>query len=81
MEFLLKTGSRPLPQIFHLRHESEYIHSPSIGLVCLFEFYGISTFVGNLTPNPFLYKKQFYFKQLSLHSLIVKNISISSYSF
>ena len=22
----------------------------------LFEFYGISTFVGYLTPNPFLYK-------------------------
>ena len=32
-------------------------------------FYGISTFVGYLTPNPFLYN-QFYLKQLSL---IVKN--------
>ena len=28
-------------------------------------------------PNPFLYIKQFYFKQFSLN---VKNISISSYS-
>ena len=48
----------------------------------LFGFYGISTFVGYLTPNPFLYN-QFYFKQFSLawvHSLIVKNIFISSYS-
>ena len=51
--------------------------------VCLlFGFYGISTFVGYLTQNPFL-NNQFYFKQFSLalvHSLIVKNISISSYS-
>ena len=48
----------------------------------LFGFYGISTFGGYLTPNPFLYS-QFYFKQLSLawvHSLIVKKVSISSYS-
>ena len=40
-------------------------------------FYGISTFVGYLTNN------QFYFNQFSLawvHSLIGKNISISSYS-
>ena len=42
--------------------------------------YGISTFVGYLPPTPC---KLFYFKQFSLvlvHSLIVKNISISSYS-
>ena len=32
----------------------------------LFEFYGISTFVGYLMPNPFLCIKQFYFKQFSL---------------
>ena len=47
----------------------------------LFGFYGISTFVGYLMPNPFLCK-QFYFEQFSLalvHSLSVKNISISSY--
>ena len=25
-------------------------------IVCLFGFYGISTFVGYLMPNPFLYK-------------------------
>ena len=105
----------------------------SIGLVWFVGFYGISTFVGYLTPNPFLYKqsvlfqtiqfsistqfychKHFYFRlfkqlyvtiQLSLNTvsmsknslfqiiqlsistqfkckngLIVKNISISSYS-
>ena len=40
----------------------------------LFGFYGISTFVGYLTPNPFLCK-QFYFKQFNLawlHNLIKK---------
>ena len=44
----------------------------------LFGFYDISIFVGYLMPN-----NQFYFEQVSLawvHSLIVKNISISSYS-
>ena len=29
-------------------------------------FYGIPTIVGYLMPNPFLYIKQFYFKQFSL---------------
>ena len=52
----------------------------------LFGFYGISTFVGlfnYIMPNPFLNKNQFYFKQFNLawvNSLIIKNISISSYS-
>ena len=49
----------------------------------LFGFYGISTVEGYLMPNPFYTNKQFYFKQFSLawvHSLIVKNSSISSYS-
>ena len=35
-------------------------------------FYGISTFVGYLTPNPFYVTNQFYFKQFSsawVHSL------------
>ena len=44
-------------------------------------FDGISAFVGYLMPNPFHKNNQFYFKQFSLarvHSLIVKNISISS---
>ena len=48
-----------------------------------FEFYGISTFVCYLIPNPFYTNNLFYFKQFSLalvHSLIVKNISISSYT-
>ena len=32
--------------------------------VCLFVFYGISTFVGYLMPNSFFFtNKQFYFKQ------------------
>ena len=31
-------------------------------LVRLFGFYGISTFVGYLKPNPFDTNKQFYFK-------------------
>ena len=42
-------------------------------------FYGISTFVGHLMPNPIHINNQFYFKQFSLawvHSLIVKDISI-----
>ena len=30
--------------------------------VCLFGFYGISTFVGYLMPNPFLYKLTILFK-------------------
>ena len=52
----------------------------------LFGFYGISTFVGIVgysIPNPFFTNNQFYFEQFSLawvHSLVVKNISISSYS-
>ena len=49
----------------------------------LLSFYGISAFIGYLTPNQFLNKNQFYFKQFSLvllHSLNIKNISISSYS-
>ena len=46
-------------------------------------FYGVSTFIGYLTPNPFYANSPFYFKQFSLvwvHSLIVENISISSNS-
>ena len=49
----------------------------------LFGFYGISNFVVYLMPNLFYTNNQFYFKQFSLawvHSLIVKNISISNYS-
>ena len=48
----------------------------------LFGFYGTSTVVGYLMPNPFSYKwtvqyqKQFYFKQfsLALHSLNIKTV-------
>ena len=49
----------------------------------LFRFYGISTFEGYLMPNHFYTNNQFYFKQFSLagvNSLIIKNVSISSYS-
>ena len=49
----------------------------------LFGFNGISTSVNYLMPNPFHTNNQFYFKEFSLawvHSLIVKNISISIYS-
>ena len=52
-------------------------------LVWFVGLYGISTLVGYLTPNLFLVNSQFFFKQFSLagvHSLIVKNISISNYS-
>ena len=54
-----------------------------VWFIFLFGFYGISTFVGYLMPNLFYTNKQFYFKHFSLakvYSLIVKNISISSYS-
>ena len=43
--------------------------------------YGIATFVGYLTPNPFYVNNQFYLKQFSLawvHSLIVQTMSISN---
>ncbi len=33
---------------------------------CLFGFYGISTFIGYLMPNPFYTNNQFYFKLFSL---------------
>ena len=53
-----------------------------IGLVWFVGFYGISTFVGYLTPNPFLCKTVL-FKTIqpgTSKGLIVKNTSISSYS-
>ena len=53
-----------------------------VGNICLIWFglvwfYGISTIVGYLMPNPFYTYKQFYFKQFSLaqvHSLKVKTV-------
>ena len=66
-------------------HTVKFQYSPilnnSVG-PWLVGFYGISTFVGYLTPNPNL-NDQFYLNQFSLawiHSLIVKKISISHYS-
>ena len=47
-------------------------------------FYGISTTVGYLIPNPFFTYNQFYFKQISLtlvHCFNVKSSSISSNQF
>ena len=47
-------------------------------------FYGISTFVGYLTPNPFYAISQLYFKQFSLtwvHSFIVKTVRIQLIQF
>ena len=49
---------------------SEYalkmIYCENIIVGWLFGFHSISTFVGYLIPNSFLYKNQFYFKQFSL---------------
>ena len=50
---------------------------------CLFGYHGISAFMCYPMPNPFYTNKQFYFKRFHLayiHTLIHKNISISSYS-
>ena len=55
----------------------------SSNLVWFGGFYGISTFVGYLMQIHFYVNNLFYLKQFSLtwvHSLIVKNISISNYS-
>ena len=49
------------------------ISKRQFGLVCV---YGISTFVGYLTPNPFLFQTI----QSSMSTQFVKNISISNYS-
>ena len=48
----------------------------------LFGFYDLSTFVGYLTPNPFLYKTSVLFQtiQSCISTQLNKNISISSYS-
>ena len=61
----------------------------SMKVVWLFGFYGISTFVGYLTPNLFSCKLSVLFQTIQFcistqskykYSLIVKNISISSHS-
>ena len=39
-------------------------------------FYGISTFVGYLIPNPFYENSQFYLKQFSFHTVECRNSSI-----
>ena len=48
-----------------------------------FWFYGISTIVGYLMPNPFLYKLRVLFQTIQFRistQFNVKNISIPSYS-
>ena len=53
------------------------------GLVWFIGFYGISTFIGYLTANPFLCKSSVLFKtiQFSISTQFnVKTISISNYS-
>ena len=70
--------SQPLHWFINLRTVFAHLLGWLVGL------YGISTFIGYLTPNRFYAYRPFYVKQFSLawvHSLIVKNISISSYSF
>ena len=42
-------------------HLCVYIKKVVVGW--LFGFYDVSTFVGNLTPNPFYSNSQFYFEQ------------------
>ena len=60
-----------MPYEFKLGHYTDWLG-----------FYVISTFVGYLTPNTFLYKLSVLFQaiQFSMSIQFVKNISISSYS-
>ena len=61
------------------KEHSVYSTAPSNRVGWFVGFYGISTFVGYLTPNPFLCKYSVLFKtiQFSMSILIVKNIYIS----
>ena len=48
-----RIATKPLGEIiFHYFH---FVRTVLSLFVCLFGFYGISTFVGYLMPNPFLY--------------------------
>ena len=61
--------------LFNTQHYKVWIKDKVNLVGWLVGFYDILTFVGYFTPNPFLYKYQFYFKQFSLgwvNSLIVK---------
>ena len=59
----------------------EYKDAVLMLLGWLVGFYGISTSVGYFIPNHFYTNNQFYLKQFTVYSLIIKNISTSSYSF
>ena len=41
---------------------------------CLFGFYGISTFVGYLMPNPFLYKESVLFQTIQFSQTVLIQI-------
>ena len=48
-------------------YQLSYPNQPKRKFVRLFGFYGISTCVGYLMPNPFYTNKQLYFKEFSFH--------------
>ena len=51
-----------------------FFHFPDVGW--LLRFYGISTFVGYLTPNSFFVNSQFYWKQSGLASVHIFILAI-----
>ena len=56
--------------------------SADISLVgCLVRFYGISTFVGYLMPNPFLYKQSVLFQTIQFILGIKKHFYFKLFSF
>ena len=61
------------------RHQGRQLFIEAVTrLVCLFGFYGISTFVGYLMPNPFLYKRTvIQFSQTVLIQTIQFSININ----
>ena len=53
--------------------DSKILYSVCL-FVCLFRFYGISTFVGYLMPNSFLYKWIVLFQAIQFHISIHLNV-------
>ena len=66
----LLTWSRLLGRVYHFIEKQTcsniYIYVYVSAFVCLFCFFGNSTFAGYLMPNPFYTYEQFSFKQISL---------------
>ena len=62
VEFKIGMNTETELSIYHFEYMKRLgsVHLPilpcSYDFVCLLGFYGISTFVGYLMPNPFLYK-------------------------